>query len=32
LLKWRHSGQRAATQESAGEAVLAPFGEQPTQD
>jgi HAE1 family hydrophobic/amphiphilic exporter-1 len=32
LLKWRHSDERAATQESAGEVVLAPFGEQHTHD
>jgi HAE1 family hydrophobic/amphiphilic exporter-1 len=32
LLKWRHSDQRAATQESAGGAVFAPFGEHHTQD
>jgi len=30
LLKWLHPERRAATQESAGEAVLAPFGEQHT--
>ena len=32
LLKWRHSDERAATQESAGGTVLAPFGEHQAQD
>jgi hydrophobic/amphiphilic exporter-1 (mainly G- bacteria), HAE1 family len=32
LLKWLHPDQRAATQESAGEAVLARIGEHHTQD
>jgi HAE1 family hydrophobic/amphiphilic exporter-1 len=32
LLKWRHSGQRAATQESGGEAVLTRVGEHHAQD
>ena len=32
LLKWRHSGQCAATQESAGEAVLTRIGEHHAQD
>jgi hypothetical protein len=32
LLKWLHPDQRAATQVSAGEAVLAPAGEHHAQD
>jgi HAE1 family hydrophobic/amphiphilic exporter-1 len=32
LLKWRHSGQQAPAQESAGETVLAPAGEHDGRD
>jgi HAE1 family hydrophobic/amphiphilic exporter-1 len=32
LLKWRHSDQRAAIQQSPGQALLVPFGEHHTQD